>query len=265
MSLFPLRRVGERGEGKWERVSWDDACAEIADAIIDAAEEIGPESILAPSGCNLGTLAMAGRSKFMGLVAGITTDLNAEMNDFAAGHYLTWGMFDPVSSIDDWFHSGIFIIWFGNPVYTRIPHYHFIPEARYHGCEVWTIAPDVSPSAVNADGHLPVRPGTDAALALAMCKVVIDEGLVNRTFVVEQTDLPLLVDPTTGRYLRQSEMVDGGKEDHLYAVGRSGWGCGRCPTWHSALGRRAAGARRSVHCRDADGRSRVHDSLPTDA
>ncbi|MCZ7630238.1 MAG: molybdopterin-dependent oxidoreductase [Microthrixaceae bacterium] len=126
-------------------------------------------------------------------------------------------MFDPVSSIDDWFHSGVFLIWFGNPAYTRIPHYHFITEARYRGCEVWTIAPDVSPSATNADGHLPVRPGTDAALALAMCQVVIEEGLVHTRFVQEQTDLPLLVDPATNRYLRQSDLVEGGDEEQLYA------------------------------------------------
>jgi DMSO reductase family type II enzyme molybdopterin subunit len=215
--IYPLRRVGERGEGRWEQISWDEACTDIADAILDAAEEIGPESIIAPSGCNLGTLALVGRGKFMQQVGGLTFDLNAEMNDFAAGQYLTWGMFDPVSSIDDWFHSGVFLIWFGNPAYTRIPHYHFITEARYRGCEVWTIAPDVSPSATNADGHLPVKPGTDAALALAMCQVVIDEGLVHTTFVQEQTDLPLLVDPATNRYLRKSDLVEGGDEEQLYA------------------------------------------------
>lgn len=214
---YPLRRAGERGEGKWERVTWDEACTEIADAILDAATETGPESVIAPSGCNLGTLALAGRGKFMQIIGGLTTDLNAEMNDFAAGQYLTWGTFDPVSSIDDWFHSGVFLIWFGNPAYTRIPHYHFITEARYHGCEVWTIAPDVSPSAAHADGHLPVKPGTDAALALAMAKVVIDEGLVHTDFVREQTDLALLVDPGTNRYLRRSELTEGGSDEQLLA------------------------------------------------
>ncbi len=177
--IYPMRRVGERGEGRWERISWDEATTDVADAILDALEEVGPESIIAPSGCNLGTLAIVGRAKFMGILGGLTFDLNAEMNDFAAGHYLTWGTFDPVSSIDDWFHSEVFLIWFGNPVYNRIPHYHFIAEARYRGCEVVNVAPDIGPSATHSDLHLPVKPGTDAALALAMCKVVVDEGLVN--------------------------------------------------------------------------------------
>jgi DMSO reductase family type II enzyme molybdopterin subunit len=154
----------------------------------------------------------------MGLVGGLTTDLNAEMNDFAPGLYLTWGMFDPVSSIDDWFHSDVILIWFSNPVYTRIPHYHYIAEARYRGAEIVTVAPDVSPSAMLADQHLPVRPGSDAALALGMCRVVLDEGLVDEQFVREQTDLPLLVfvdDPA--RYLRQSDFEEGGSDEQFYA------------------------------------------------
>ena len=215
--LYPMRRVGERGEGKWERISWDEAATQIADAVLDAIEEVGPESVIAPSGCNTGTITAVSRLKFMNLVGGVTTDVNAEMNDFAAGHYLSWGMFDPVSSIDDWFHSEVFLIWFGNPAYTRIPHIHFVAEARYRGCKVVNIAPDVSPSAVHADYHVPVKPGSDAALALAMCHVVIEDGLVNEKFVREQTDLTLLMDPATSRYLRESDVVDGGSDEQLYA------------------------------------------------
>lgn len=213
----PLRRVGERGEGRWEEISWDEAATEIADAILDAIEEVGPESIVAPSGCNIGPLALVGRGKFMGQLGGITLDLNAEMNDFSAGLYMTWGTFDPVSSIDDWFHSEIFLIWFGNPVYNRIPHYHFISEARYHGCEVINIAPDVGPSASHSDYHMPVRPGSDAALALSMCQVVVEEGLIDRKFAVEQTDLALLVNPKTKRYLRESDVTEEGSSRELYA------------------------------------------------
>jgi len=215
--LYPLKRVGERGSGKWERVTWEQAATEIADAILDAVEEVGPDSIVAPSGCNIAPATGAARARYLAAVGGITTDVNAEMNDFAPGHYLTYGTFDPVSSIDDWFHSEVFLIWFGNPSYTRIPHIHYVNEARYNGCEVVTIAPDFSPSTMHSDFHLAVRIGSDAALALAMAKVVIDEGLVNETFVREQTDLPLLVDPATNRFLRQSDLEEGGSDEQFYA------------------------------------------------
>ena len=90
------------------------------------------------------------------MVGGLTTDVNAEMNDFAPGYYLTYGTFDPVSEVADWFHSEIFIIWFGNPNYTRIPHIHFVNEARYRGCEVVTIAPDASNVASGNETTLPL-------------------------------------------------------------------------------------------------------------
>lgn len=214
--LYPLKRVGERGEGKWKRVSWDEAATEIADAVLDAIEEKGPESVIAPSGCNTHTWGTVGRQMYMSSIGGLTMDVNAEMNDFAPGHYLTYGMFDPVSSIDDWFHAGVILIWNANPVYTRIPHYHFIAEARYKGADIYTIAPDVSPSAVHADYHVGLKPGTDAAFALALAQVVVAEGLIDEKFAREQTDLPLLMNPETNRYLRESDMQDGGSDIQFY-------------------------------------------------
>ena len=132
---------------------------------------------------------MTGRGSFLGSFGGLTTDVNAEMNDFAPGYYLTYGTFDPVSSVDDWFHAEVFIIWAGNPNYTRIPHVHFVNEARYKGTEVVVIAPDFSPSTIHADYFVPVQVGTDAALALAMAQVVVEEGLIEYG-VRERADRP---------------------------------------------------------------------------
>jgi DMSO reductase family type II enzyme molybdopterin subunit len=216
--LYPLKRVGERGEGKWKRVSWDEALTEVADAMLDAIQDQGPESIIALSGCNVSTWGAVGRGRIIGMVGGLTTDLNAEMNDFAVGHYLTYGKFDPVSSIDDWFHSELVFIAFANPAYTRIPHSHYIWEARYKGAEVVAIAPDFSPSSMHADYHLAIRPGTDAAFFLGMAQVIIEEGLYDRRFVATQTDLPFLVRKDTKRFLRESDLVEGGRDDRFYWI-----------------------------------------------
>jgi anaerobic selenocysteine-containing dehydrogenase len=78
------------------------------------------------------------------------------------------------------------------------------------------VAPDYSPSAIHADVFVPVRIGSDAALALAMCRVIVDEGLMDRPFVREQTDLPLLVRTDTGRFLRQQDVAEGGRDDIFY-------------------------------------------------
>jgi len=212
----PLKRVGARGSGVWEQVSWEQACDEIADGIIDAIEEVGPESMIALSGCNMSTWGVTGRTRFFSIIGGITTDLNAEMNDFSPGHYLTYGKFDPVSSIDDWFHADVFFIWFSNPAFTRIPHQHYITEARYRGATVVTVAPDYSPSAMHADYYVAVKPGTDAAFALGMAATVVEEGLVNEAFVKDQTDLPLLVRDDDNRLLRECDLREDGSDEQFF-------------------------------------------------
>jgi DMSO reductase family type II enzyme molybdopterin subunit len=209
----PLKRVGERGEGKFEEVSWDEALTDIANGILDAIEEQGPESVITPMTPEPG----AGPARMWGMLLGTpSTDGNAEFQDFSPGWHLTWGLFNPTASMDDWFLAELTLIWHANPVYTNIHWYHYIAESRYNGGEVVTIAPDYSPSAIHADYHMPVRIGTDAALALAMCKVIIDAGLYDKQFVQEQTDLPLLVRTDNGRFLRGSDVVEGGREDQFY-------------------------------------------------
>ena len=89
-------------------------------------------------------------------------------------------------------------------------------ESRYNGGEVILIAPDASPSSVHTDYFVPVRIGSDSALALAMCQVLIEEGLYNATFVKEQTDLAFLVRDDNHRLLRQSDVQAGGRDNQFY-------------------------------------------------
>jgi len=209
----PLKRIGKRGDGKFTRVSWDEALGDIADAMLDAIAEQGPESIIVPMTPEMG----AGPARlFANYLGTTTTDGSAEFHDFSPGVHLTFGLFNPVASMDDWFLADLTLIWHANPVYTYITMYHYLAESRYNGGEVVTIAPDYSPSAIHADYHQPIRIGTDAALALSMCKVIIDAGLYNRQFVQEQTDLSLLVRTDSDRFLRGSEVNDGDRDDQFF-------------------------------------------------
>ena len=214
--LHPLRRAGARGEGRWQRISWDEALAEIADAMLDAVEESGPRSIVRIGSPEGGTQAITLASNLFMRLGVTSTDVQSEINDFNPGLYTTFGRFDPAPSSDDWFHSELLLIWANNPAYSAIPWYHYIVEARYNGGEVVTIAPDYSPSAIHGDGFVPVVIGSDAALALSMCRVLVDEGLLDEPFVREQTDLPLLVCEDTGRFLRQADVEEGGAADIFY-------------------------------------------------
>jgi DMSO reductase family type II enzyme molybdopterin subunit len=209
----PMKRVGARGDGKFVPVSWDEALTDIANSILDAIEDQGPESILTPLTPEPG----AAPARQFALALGTpTTDGNAEFQDFSPGLHVTFGLFNPTSSMDDWFLAELTLIWHANPVYTNIHWYHYLAESRYNGGEIVTIAPDYSPSAIHADYHVPVRIGTDAALALSMCKVIIDAGLYQKQFVQEQTDLPLLIRKDNGRFLRGTDLSDTEREDQFY-------------------------------------------------
>jgi DMSO reductase family type II enzyme molybdopterin subunit len=215
--LHPLRRTGERGEGKFERISWDEALTEISDAMLDAIQESGPQSIVrigTPGEGGTQTTILAGG--VLNRLGATSTDVQSEINDFNPGLYITFGRFDPAHSNDDWFHSELLLIWANNPAYGSIPWYHFLAEARYNGSDVVTIAPDYSPSAIHGNYFMPVRIGSDAALALSMCRVIVDEGLVDEAFVREQTDLGLLVRTDDGRFLRQCDLMEGGGDSIFY-------------------------------------------------
>jgi anaerobic selenocysteine-containing dehydrogenase len=204
--LHPLRRVGERGSGRWKRVSWDDALEEIADAIVDASLSSGTGAVVYDHGTTNIDFGPDTASEMR-----LFQQLNATVIDSWAG------VGDNVEGTsDDWFKSDFIIVWVGNPAYTRIPEVHFMHEARYRGAQLVVIAPDYNASAVHADRWLNPRVGTDAALALAMAQVILSEGLHDVEYVREQTDLPILVREDTGRYLRESDLRPAGSDDLLY-------------------------------------------------
>ncbi|MFQ5699131.1 MAG: molybdopterin-dependent oxidoreductase [Myxococcota bacterium] len=212
--LHPMRRVGERGEGRWQRISWQEALTEVADAMLDALEEVGPRSVVMEMSPEIATVPPS--SRFMGTLGGTVLDVDATINDFFTGYQQVFGKFSFTASMDDTFHSELILIWHSNPAHTVIPAFHYLTEARYHGAEIALFSTDVSPSHCHVDYHVPLRHGTDAALALALCQVVIHEGLVDRDFAAAQTDLSLLVRTDSGEFLRESHLERGGRDDRFF-------------------------------------------------
>jgi DMSO reductase family type II enzyme molybdopterin subunit len=210
---YPLRRVGARGEGRWQRISWDEALAAVASGIVDALEQSGPASVVCELGPNIGAGPnSAAPMRFFRLLGSPSTDSMAQIGDLSTGATITLGNAHPCGSSDDWWRSSYLVLWAFNPSATRIPDAHFVYEARYRGAEVVIIAPDLNNSAIHADLWLNPRPGTDAALALGAAQVIIAENLYNAAYVAEQTDLPLLVRTDTGRFVRESDLRAGGSD-----------------------------------------------------
>jgi DMSO reductase family type II enzyme molybdopterin subunit len=216
---YPMKRAGERGSGKWQRLSWDQALTEIADHLLDVVEEDGAECVVYDHGTtnlDFGIGSPMESHLFATAIGSTTIDSYAGVGDLPVGLIQTWGLYMAEGTADDWFLSDYILVWLGNPSYTKVPEAHFMWEARYRGAKVVSIAPDYNPSTMHADRWLNVRYGTDAALALGMVNVILDEGLFDAEYIKEQTDLPFLVRDDTRRYLRESDVEEGGSDSVFY-------------------------------------------------
>lgn len=213
---YPMKQTGERGSGKWKRISWDQCLTEIAEGIVDGLGSQGPESIIFETGPgNGGYVHLLSVGRLFGALGATMLDLDSTIGDFNRGIYETFGKFQFMDSVDGWFFGKLLLIWHMNPAYTRIPSFHFISESRYNGAEVISIAPDYNPSCMHADEYIPVEMGSDAALGLAVCQVLIENSWVDYAFVKEQTDLPMLVRTDNHQFLSVADIEKNGRADQF--------------------------------------------------
>ena len=217
---YPLERVGERGEGRWRRITWKRALTRIADAILDAHAAGGPETVVYDNGTSNVDWgpSTVGEMRLFSMLGATMLDGFAGTGDLAMGAVQTWGTSFVDGSSDDWLRADTLLFWHTNPVATRIPDAHFATEARYRGTTVVTVSPDFSPSAIHTSLWVNPHPGTDAALALGVARALVERGAIDEAYVREQTDLPFLVRDDTGRFLRQSDVVTGGRDDVFYVA-----------------------------------------------
>lgn len=190
---FPLRRMGERGEGKFVRISWDEALDTVASEIKRVKQESGPEAILFLASIGdvvwLNNAGLVERLLTMtGGYSGTWGSASGEGAVFAA--MASYGTFSAGNSRDDLLNSRLVILWGWNPIVTcafgRTPH--FLMEAKNLGCRFVVIDPRYTDSAAAlADEWVPIRPGTDVAMLIAMAYVVITEGLIDSAFIDKHT------------------------------------------------------------------------------
>lgn len=187
--LHPMRRVGPKGSGRFERISWDEALDQIAARLGElAASPEGPQTILPYS--------YAGT---MGMVQGSSVDrrlfnaLGASLLERTiCSHAGMMGMRMTVGASIGADGEGIpesdLVLLWGTNTLTSNPHlWPFITEAREKGARVVAIDPIRTRTAAQCDEWLPIRPGTDAALALAMMHVLFAEGLEDRDYLARYT------------------------------------------------------------------------------
>ncbi|QJY48218.1 molybdopterin-containing oxidoreductase family protein [Pseudonocardia broussonetiae] len=182
--LFPLRRTGPKGSGKFERITWEAAIQEIVTKFRAAADEFGPESIMPVS--YLGTQGIlnglnVGDPFFAKLGATVSERTYCDAGSCTA-YAMTIGDtagVDPESLV----HSKFILVWACNIMSTNLHLWPYIAEARKRGAKVVVVDPVRTRTAAAADQHIALRPGTDGALALAMANVIISEGLTDADYV----------------------------------------------------------------------------------
>ncbi|WP_370186874.1 molybdopterin-dependent oxidoreductase [Aeromicrobium sp.] len=186
--LYPLRRTGPKGAGEFERITWDEAIAEIAARFTQVKEEHGPEAIMPVS--YLGTQGIinglnVGDPFFNRLGATVAERTYCDSGSCTA-YAMTIGDtagVDPESLV----HSKFILIWAANIMSTNLHLWPYIAEAKKRGAKVVVVDPVRTKTARQASQHIPIRPGTDGALALAMMHVIIDEGLTDDEYIANHT------------------------------------------------------------------------------
>ena len=187
--LYPQRRVGPKGEGRFQRISWDEALDTIASRLGAIAAEFGPEAVLPYSYAGtMGLLNGEGMDRRFFHRLGASR-LDRTICSSAGMTGMTQALGVRYSTEPEQFrHSRLIIAWGANILGTNVHLWPFIMEARRQGARFYTIDPRRNRTGAAADKHFFINPGSDTALALALMHVIIGENLFDADYVARYTD-----------------------------------------------------------------------------
>ncbi len=199
----PLKRVGQRGEGKFVSVSWDEALDEIVEQIKQIQEESGKDSVMVTKGAEadvpfLAAVLGARDGGEPGIDVGIGNGL-----DPATGMGSGYAMSAPEAR--DWTKSKLVLTVGSNYCESSLPSARLFFEAKEAGARMVTVDPHFSTTAGKSHEWVPIEPGTDAALFLGMITHILESGLADASFMANHTSLPFLVNAETGKLLKDHE------------------------------------------------------------
>ena len=180
--LYPMKRVGERGEGRWQRISWDEALDTAAERFKEIEKKHGPESIVLATGTKRGTwpdylmrFAIAWGKQWTS-----TGWAQCAIPRLSAGGMVLGGL---AAECPDFSKTRCILVWGANPP-NNWPHQAVhLMDAWGRGVPMIVVDPELRETSSKADIWLQLRPGTDAALGLGFINVIISEGLYDREFV----------------------------------------------------------------------------------
>ena len=185
--LYPMRRIGKKGEGKFERISWKEALDTIAAKLKPLAQSdsraILPYSYAGTMGVVQGeSMAM----RFFNRLGASQLDRTICSSAGGVGIKYTLGAKMGMDT-EQYEHSKLILIWGGNPIASNLHFWSRAQEAKRRGAVLIAIDPYRSLTAEKCDQHIPVLPGTDAALALGLMHLLIRDDLLDHDYIERYT------------------------------------------------------------------------------
>ncbi|MFC1980630.1 molybdopterin-dependent oxidoreductase [Chloroflexota bacterium] len=192
--LYPLKRIGERGEGKVKRISWDEALDTVAHELTRIRNTYGSASIMHKA--SMGDITCLHGWKPVERLLNLSGGYSALWGSYSvpAGVFtetVTFGTRDTVNSREDLLNSRLIIMWGWNPAVTILycNTSWYLAQAKERGTRIVAVDPRYNESvATFTQQWIPIRPGTDSAMLIAMAYVIINEGLQNQKFLDRYTE-----------------------------------------------------------------------------
>lgn len=185
--LTPLKRKGLKGAGEFEKVSWEQAIAEVASKLQDIIDKKGGEAILPYSfGGNQGKVQSQFPNRFFAHIGASQLERticgDTAVEGVLAANGQTTGILP-----EDCVHSRFIILWGTNPVTSNQHLWPYIQKAKSNGATIVVVDPFKSATAEKADWHIQPSPGTDTALALGLMHVIFKENLQDQDYIDRYT------------------------------------------------------------------------------
>lgn len=208
--LYPMKRVGERGSNDFERISWDEALDTIAEKWNGYREQFGPTSIMFFLGSgNYAALSGScnGAGAYQRFVNALGCSYCSLDVDAAVGFgsKRATGGIDLANELTDRKNAKTQVIWGNNPTISLMHTMHFFMEAKENGTRFVVIDPVYNATASKADWWVPVKGGTDGALALGVLNVLFENGWIDEDMLRNKTNCGLLI-KEDGKFLRMSDL-----------------------------------------------------------
>ena len=202
-----------RGKGGFRRTTWDEVTEIVVAGMLHTAKKYGPDRIFGFSPIPaMSYLSYAGGSRFLQLFGGVNMSFYDWYADLPNAFPEVWGDQTDVCESADWYNSKYIVSMGANMSMTRTPDVHFISEARHNGTKYVSIAPDFSMVSKYSDWWIPVKPGTDAALWMAVNHVILKEFF-------EERQVPYFINYLK-QYTDSTFLVELEKDGDVYKAGR---------------------------------------------